>query len=75
MIHKEIYPLCAGHLEVEKGILLGPYNTSDSPITIVIVTPYWYFYVPVVPTLLLLHPIKAHYCYCCALILLLLCRL
>ena len=55
--------------------MLGPYNTSDSPITIAIVAPYCYCCAPVVPTLLLLCPIKSHYCYCCTLILLLLCQL
>ena len=51
--------------------MLGPYNTSDYPITIV--------FLPliniVVPILLLLCPIEARYYYYCALTLLLLCRL
>ena len=63
--------------------MLGPYNTSDSLITIVIVAlivivnvaPYFYWCAHVSPMLLLLCPIEAHYCYYCALILLLLCRL
>jgi len=51
----------------ERG-MLGPYNTSDSPITIVVVS----LIVIVVPLLLLLCPIEYHYCYFCAFILLLL---
>ena len=47
--------------------MLGPYTTS--------VAPYCYWCAPVVPTLLLLCPIETRYCYCCALILLLLCQL
>ena len=54
--------------------MLGLYTTS--------VTPYCYYTTPllyccahVVPILLLLCPIEAHYCYYCALTLLLLCRL
>lgn len=53
--------------------MLGPYNTSDPPIIIVIVTPYCYCCAPVDPILLLLCPIESNYCYCCALTLLLLC--
>ena len=65
--------------------MLGPYNTSDSPITIVIVSlivivvpllsPYCYCCAPIVPILLLLCPIESHYCYFCASILLFLGRL
>ena len=51
--------------------MLGPYNTSDYPITIVVVPLINIF----VPILLLLCPIEAHYYYYCALTLLLLCRL
>ena len=47
--------------------MLGPYITS--------VAPYYYCCAHIVPIFLLLCPIEAHYCYCCALTLLLLCQL
>jgi len=47
----------------ERGIL-GPYNTSDSPITIVIVS-----------LIVIIVPLLSPYCYYCALMLLLLCQL
>jgi len=45
--------------------MLGPCNTSLFPYFFFIVAPYCYFCAHVVPILLLLCPIEAHYCYCC----------
>jgi len=52
--------------------MLGPYNTSDYPITIVVVL---ILLCPIVPILLFMCPIESLYCYFCAFILLLLGRL
>jgi len=55
--------------------MLGPYNTSAFPYYYCHCTPYFYSCAHVVHILLLLCPIEAHYRYCCALTLLLLCWL
>ena len=56
--------------------MLGPYNKSVFPYYYFHCTPYSYCCVHVVPIcLLLMCTIEAHYCYFCALRLLLLCRL
>ena len=56
--------------------MLGPYNTSVAPYFYFLVyPPYCYCCTPILPILLLLCPIEAHYCYWCALTLLLLCQL
>jgi len=54
--------------------VLGPYTTS---VTLIVIStpPLLYCCAHVVPILLLLFPIEAHYCYYCALTLLLLCWL
>ena len=58
--------------------MLGPYNISDYPITIVFI-PLIYIVVPLLPPcsahIVTIVPIEAHYYYYCALTLLLLCRL
>ena len=59
----------------ERGIF-GPYNTSLFPYYYYFhCTPYCYCCAHVVPILLLLCPIEAHYYYCFSLTLLLLCQL
>ena len=52
--------------------MLGPYNTSDYPITVIVI-PLIYIFVPLLPPILLfLCPIESLYCYFCGFILLLL---
>jgi len=51
--------------------MLGPYNTSDYPITIVVI-PLINNAVPYCPHIVLLCPIESLYCYFCGFILLLL---
>jgi len=55
--------------------MLGPYNTSDYSITIVVVSLINILVPLFVPILLLLCPIKSLYCYFCGFILLLLGRM
>jgi len=55
--------------------MLGPYNTSDYPITIVVVSLINIVVPLLSPILLLLCPIESLYCYFCGFILLLLGRL
>ena len=55
--------------------LLGPYNTSNYPTTIVVIPHYLYCCAPITPILLFLCPIESLYCYFCGFLLLLLGRL
>ena len=55
--------------------MLGPYNTSDYPITILVVSLINIVVPLFVPTFLLLCPIESLCCYFCGFILLLLGRL
>ena len=58
------------------GTMLGPYNISDYPITIVVI-PLIYIVVPLLPPCcyLFMCPIESLFCYFCGFILLLLGRL
>ena len=55
--------------------MLGPYNTSDYPIAIVVMPLIYIVVPPITPILLFLCPIESLYCYFCGFILLLLGRL
>ena len=72
--HLELLRRWGLHFFKERG-MLGPYNTSDYPITIVVVPLINIVVPPIVPILLLLCPIEPLYCYFCGFILLLLGRL